>query len=220
MERGQQALSPEAFEAAANETGAVLLDTRDPQTFAKGFVPNSINIGIDGQFAPWVGAMIPDVKQEILLVCEPGREEEVVTRLARVGYDHTIGYLEGGFDAWEKAGKETDHIESIDAAELSKRLQAGPIEILDVRKKSEFLSEHLVEAENTPLDFINDSMAQIDKNKTYYVHCAGGYRSMIFNSILRARGFDKLIDVKGGFKALKESAAFPLTDYVCPSTLL
>jgi rhodanese-related sulfurtransferase len=164
--------------------------------------------------------MIPDVKQEILLVCEPGREEEVVTRLARVGYDFTIGYLEGGFDAWEKAGKETDRIESIDAAELSKRLQAGPIEILDVRKKSEFLSEHLVEAENTPLDFINDSMAQIDKNKTYYVHCAGGYRSMIFNSILRARGFDKLIDVKGGFKALKESAAFPLTDYVCPSTLL
>jgi rhodanese-related sulfurtransferase len=220
LERGQQALSPEAFEAAANETGAVLLDTRDPQTFAKGFVPNSINIGIDGQFAPWVGAMIPDVKQEILLVCEPGREEEVVTRLARVGYDFTIGYLEGGFDAWEKAGKETDRIESIDAAELSKRLQAGPIEILDVRKKSEFLSEHLVEAENTPLDFINDSMAQIDKNKTYYVHCAGGYRSMIFNSILRARGFDKLIDVKGGFKALKESATFPLTDYVCPSTLL
>jgi rhodanese-related sulfurtransferase len=220
LERGQQALSPEAFEAAANETGALLLDTRDPQTFAKGFVPNSINIGIDGQFAPWVGAMIPDVKQEILLVCEPGREEEVVTRLARVGYDFTIGYLEGGFDAWEKAGKETDRIESIDAAELSKRLQAGPIEILDVRKKSEFLSEHLVEAENTPLDFINNSMAQIDKNKTYYVHCAGGYRSMIFNSILRARGFDKLIDVKGGFKALKESAAFPLTDYVCPSTLL
>ena len=220
LERGQQALSPEAFEAAANETGALLLDTRDPQTFAKGFVPNSINIGIDGQFAPWVGAMIPDVKQEILLVCEPGREEEVVTRLARVGYDFTIGYLEGGFDAWEKAGKETDRIESIDAAELSKRLQAVPIEILDVRKKSEFLSEHLVEAENTPLDFINDSMAQIDKNKTYYVHCAGGYRSMIFNSILRARGFDKLIDVKGGFKALKESAAFPLTDYVCPSTLL
>jgi len=202
------------------ETGAVLLDTRDPQTFAKGFVPNSINIGIDGQFAPWVGAMIPDVKQEILLVCEPGREEEVVTRLARVGYDHTIGYLEGGFEAWNKAGKETDHIESIDAAELSKRLQAGPIEILDVRKKSEYLSEHLVEAENTPLDFINDSMAQIDKNKTYYVHCAGGYRSMIFNSILRARGYDKLIDVKGGFKALKESGSLPITDYVCPSTLL
>jgi glyoxylase-like metal-dependent hydrolase (beta-lactamase superfamily II)/rhodanese-related sulfurtransferase len=220
LERGNQALSPEAFEAAANETGALVLDTRDPQTFAAGFVPNSINIGIDGQFAPWVGAMIPDIKQEILLVCEPGREEEVVTRLARVGYDHTIGYLEGGFEAWKKSGKEIDQIESIDTAELSKRMQANNIEIIDVRKKSEYLSEHMVEAENAPLDFINDSMAQLDKNKTYYVHCAGGYRSMIFNSILRARGYDNLIDVKGGFKAIKESGSFQLTDYVCPSTLL
>ncbi len=220
LERGNQALSPEAFEAAANETGALVLDTRAPQTFAAGFVPNSINIGIDGQFAPWVGAMIPDIKQEILLVCEPGREEEVVTRLARVGYDHTIGYLEGGFEAWKKSGKEIDQIESIDTAELSKRMQADNLEIIDVRKKSEYLSEHMVEAENAPLDFINDSMAQLDKNKTYYVHCAGGYRSMIFNSILRARGYDNLIDVKGGFKAIKESGSFQLTDYVCPSTLL
>jgi glyoxylase-like metal-dependent hydrolase (beta-lactamase superfamily II)/rhodanese-related sulfurtransferase len=220
LERGNQALSPEAFEAAANETGALVLDTRDPQTFAAGFVPNSINIGIDGQFAPWVGAMIPDIKQEILLVCEPGREEEVVTRLARVGYDHTIGYLEGGFEVWKKSGKEIDQIVSIDTAELSKRMQANNIEIIDVRKKSEYLSEHMVEAENAPLDFINDSMAQLDKNKTYYVHCAGGYRSMIFNSILRARGYDNLIDVKGGFKAIKESGSFQLTDYVCPSTLL
>jgi hydroxyacylglutathione hydrolase len=220
LERGNQALSPEAFEAAANETGALVLDTRAPQTFAAGFVPNSINIGIDGQFAPWVGAMIPDIKQEILLVCEPGREEEVVTRLARVGYDHTIGYLEGGFEAWKKSGKEIDQIESIDTAELSNRMQANNIEIIDVRKKSEYLSEHMVEAENAPLDFINDSMAQLDKNKTYYVHCAGGYRSMIFNSILRARGYDNLIDVKGGFKAIKESGSFQLTNYVCPSTLL
>jgi rhodanese-related sulfurtransferase len=220
LERGNQALSPEAFEAAANETGALVLDTRAPQTFAAGFVPNSINIGIDGQFAPWVGAMIPDIKQEILLVCEPGREEEVVTRLARVGYDHTIGYLEGGLEAWKKSGKQIDQIESIDTAELSKRMQADNIEIIDVRKKSEYLSEHMVEAENAPLDFINDSMAQLDKNKTYYVHCAGGYRSMIFNSILRARGYDNLIDVKGGFKAIKESGSFQLTDYVCPSTLL
>jgi glyoxylase-like metal-dependent hydrolase (beta-lactamase superfamily II)/rhodanese-related sulfurtransferase len=220
LERGNQALSPEAFEAAANETGALVLDTRAPQTFAAGFVPNSINIGIDGQFAPWVGAMIPDIKQEILLVCEPGREKEVVTRLARVGYDHTIGYLEGGFEAWKKSGKEIDQIESIDTAELSKRMQADNIEIIDVRKKSEYLSEHMAAAENAPLDFINDSMAELDKNKTYYVHCAGGYRSMIFNSILRARGYDNLIDVKGGFKAIKESGSFQLTDYVCPSTLL
>jgi hydroxyacylglutathione hydrolase len=220
LERGQHALSPDAFETAANETGALVLDTRDPQTFAQGFVPNSINIGIDGQFAPWVGAMIPDIKQEILLVTDEGREEEVVTRLARVGYDFTIGYLKGGFNAWKNAGKEVDTIKSVTADELADISQKEEINILDVRKKSEYLSEHLVDAENAPLDFINDSMAQIDKKKTYYVHCAGGYRSMIFNSILRARGFDNLIDVKSGFKALKESGKFKISDYVCPSTLL
>lgn len=220
LERGQHALSPDAFETAANETGALILDTRDPQTFAKGFVPNSINIGIDGSFAPWVGAMIPDIKQEILLVTEVGREEEVITRLARVGYDYTIGYLKDGFSAWQKAGKEVDHITSINAEELAGIMKKEEVNVLDVRKNSEYLSEHIIEAENTPLDFINDSLAQIDKNKTYYVHCAGGYRSMIFNSILRARGFDKLIDVKGGFKEIKESGKFNVSDYVCPSTLL
>ena len=220
LERGQHALSPEAFETAANETGALILDTRDPQTFAKGFVPNSINIGIDGQFAPWVGAMIPDIKQEILLVTDEGREEEVITRLARVGYDHTIGYLKDGFNAWKNAGKEVDQIRSIDADELAAMSKKEKVNILDVRKKSEFLSEHIQDAENTPLDFINDSMAQIDRNKTYYVHCAGGYRSMIFNSILRARGYDNLVDVKAGFKAIKESGKFSVSDYVCPSTLL
>lgn len=222
LERGQHALSPDAFEAAANETSALILDTRDPQIFSKGFVPNSINIGIDGSFAPWVGAMIPDIKQEILLVTEEGREEEVITRLARVGYDFTIGYLKGGFNAWKNAGKEVDQIISISANELSAVMnkEKGKVNVLDVRKKSEYLSEHIVDAENAPLDFINDSMAQIDKSKTYYVHCAGGYRSMIFNSILRARGFDNLVDVKGGFKEIKESGKFNVSDYVCPSTLL
>ena len=220
LERGQRALSPDAFEAAANETGALILDTRAPQTFAAGFVPNSINIGIDGQFAPWVGAMIPDIKQEILLVCEEGREEEVVTRLARVGYDFTIGYLKGGFNAWKQAGKETDQIQSVDANLLAAIMEKQSINILDVRKKSEYLSEHIVDVENTPLDFINDAMAQIDKDKTYYVHCAAGYRSMIFTSILRARGFDKLIDVKGGYKAIKDSGKFKLIDYVSPTTPL
>jgi len=220
LERGQQAMSPEAFEAAANETGALILDTRAPQTFAAGFVPNSINIGIDGQFAPWVGAMIPDIKQEILLVCDEGREEEVVTRLARVGYDHTIGYLKGGFAAWKQAGKEMDQIQSVDADLLAAILEKQSVAILDVRKKSEYGSEHILDAENAPLDVINESMAQIDKDKTYYVHCAGGYRSMIFTSILRARGYDKLIDVKGGFKAIKDSGKFKISDYVCPSTLL
>lgn len=220
LERGQHALSPEAFEAAANETSALVLDTRDPQTFAKGFVPNAINIGIDGSFAPWVGTMIPDIKQEILLVTDEGREEEVITRLARVGYDYTIGYLKGGFDAWKNAGKEVDHITSINADELANIMNNEKVNVLDVRKKSEYQSEHILDAENAPLDFINESMAQIDKDKTYYVHCAGGYRSMIFNSILRARGFDKLVDVKGGFKEIKESGKFNITDYVCPTTLL
>lgn len=220
LKRGQQALSPAAFETAATETGALILDTRDPQVFAAGFVPNSINIGIDGQFAPWVGAMIPDIKQQILLVTDEGREEEVITRLARVGYDYTIGYLKGGFNAWKEAGMETDHIRSIDAVELAGILKKEAVTIVDVRKRSEFVSEHLVEAENAPLDFINDSMTGIDKDKTVYIHCAGGYRSMIFNSILRARGYANLVDVKGGFKALKESGLFPITDYVCPTTLL
>jgi len=221
LAKGTRALSPAEFEAAANETGAILLDTRDAQTFAKGFIPNSINIGLNGSFAPWVGALISDINQEILIIDEEGREEEVVTRLARVGYDHAIGYLKGGVEAWKKAGFEVDSIESIDADELAKRQAQDPsIRILDVRKVSENYSEHIIGSENLPLDYINDNMSAIDKDKTYYVHCAGGYRSMVFISILKARGFDKLIDVKGGFKAIKESGKFNLSDYVCPSTML
>ncbi len=220
LERGQHALDPGAFETAANETNALILDTRNPQTFAKGFVPNSINIGIDGNFAPWVGTLIPDIKQEILLIADEGREEEVITRLARVGYDFTIGYLKGGLDAWKNAGKEVDRITSISADELADIMSKKQINILDVRKQSEYRSEHLIDAENASLDFINTSMLQVDKNKTCYVHCASGYRSMVFTSILKARGYDNLIDVKGGFKALKESGKFKVSDYVCPTTLL
>lgn len=221
LNRGTQALSPEAFEAAANETGALILDTRKPQEFAKGFIPNSINIGIDGSFAPWVGALIPDIKQEILLITEEGREEEVVTRLARVGYDHAIGFLKGGFNAWKAANKEVDSITSISVQQLAEAQKANPeINILDVRKGSEHLSEHILGATNAPLDYINESMLKVDKNKTYYVYCAGGYRSMIFTSILRARGYNNLIDVDGGFKAIKDSELFNVSDYVCPSTLL
>ncbi|HET9058062.1 MAG TPA: rhodanese-like domain-containing protein [Chitinophagaceae bacterium] len=220
MKRGKIALSPDAFETAANETGALILDTRDPQTFAKEHIPNSINIGIDGSFAPWVGAMIPDIKQQILIVDEPGREEEVITRLARVGYDYTIGYLKDGIEAWKKAGKETDEIKSISADELAEIIKKNKnINLLDVRKPTEFLSEHVENAENAPLDFINDSMLKVDKNKSYYVYCAGGYRSMIFASVLKARGFNNLIDIKGGFKTIKDSGKINVTDYVCPSTL-
>ena len=221
LKRGTHALSPRAFETAANETGALILDTRDPQVFSEGFVPNSINIGIDGSFAPWVGSLIPDVKQELLIVAEPGREVEVVTRLARVGYDYCLGYLEGGFEAWKKADMEVDTIKRVSAEQLADIVAVNPdTPVFDVRKQSEYQSEHFVEAENAPLDFINESMLQIPKNKTAYIHCAGGYRSMIFSSILRARGYDNLVDVKGGFKAMKESNKFKVTDYVCPTTLL
>ena len=220
LARGNHALSPQAFDAAANETNAVILDTRDPGIFAKGFLPNSINIGIDGSFAPWVGTLITDIKQPILLVADEGREEEVVTRLARVGYDYCIGYLAGGFDAWKNAGNQIDTIESINAETLYSTRQQQNISIVDVRKKSEFDSEHIVDAENFPLDFINQNFTSLDRNKTHYIHCAGGYRSMIFISILKARGYNNLINVAGGFKAIKEQGKFQVTDYVCPSTLL
>ncbi len=219
-EKGTRPLSVQEFEAAANETRALVIDTRDAQVFAKAFIPNAINIGIDGNFASWVGTLIPGVEQEILIVAEEGREEEVVTRLARVGYDHCLGYLKGGFKAWQEAGKETDDIISISASELSELMQEETVTILDVRKASEYYSEHILDAVNTPLDSINDSMAGIDKQKTYYVHCAGGYRSMVFISILRARGYRNLIDVKGGFAELKKSEKFNISDYLCPTTML
>lgn len=211
LARGQHALDPDAFEEAANETGALILDTRDPQVFAQGFVPNSIFIGIDGSFAPWVGAMIPDIRQQILIVADVGREEEVITRLARVGYDYTIGYLKGGYEAWKAAGKEIDRIVSISPEELAENLVKENAQVVDVRKESEYQSGHLPDAILAPLDFVNDSMNLIDKDKKYYVHCAAGYRSMIFNSILRARGYDNLVDIKGGFKAIKESGKFELS---------
>lgn len=203
MNRGLRALNPEEFEAAANASGALILDTRKPADFAKGFIPNAINIGIDGSFAPWVGALIPDIRQEILLLTEPGREEEVITRLARVGYDRTIGFLKGGMDAW--AGREIDQITSITPeafiAEDSPR-------VLDVRKPGEYAAGHLPEAENVPLDFINEELHRLDREQTYHIHCAGGYRSMIFASILKARGFEKVIDVQGGYKAIVETGAY------------
>jgi hydroxyacylglutathione hydrolase len=218
LSRGLQKLSAEGFEAAANETEALVLDTRDPNVFSKGFIPNAINIGIDGSFAPWVGALILDIKQPILIVAEPGREEEVVTRLARVGYDNTIGYLEGGFATWKKAKKEIDEIENISAAEFSDKYDREKLEVIDVRKPSEFAAEHVEDAKNLALDFINDHMADFDKEKPLYLYCAGGYRSMIASSILKARGWDNIINIEGGWKAI-ETTGVPRTDYVCPTTL-
>lgn len=220
LHKGTTALSPDAFEAAANETGAIIIDTRKAEDFGKAFIPNSINIGIDGSFAVWVGTLVPDVRQALLIVADEGREEEIITRLARVGYDHAIGYLAGGFKAWQQAGKETDSVTMLRVDQLASKYESETINILDVRKASEYNSEHIVEAINAPLDYINDSMQIIDRNKTYYVHCAAGYRSMIFISILQARGFRNLIDVNGGFAEIKRSGKFAVTDYVCPTTLL
>ncbi len=205
MEKGAKALSADAFEALANETGALLLDTRKPEVFTTGFIPNSISIGIDGGFAPWVGALITDINQPILIIADEGREAEVVKRLARVGYDNAIGFLKGGFEAWKAAGKETDTIVSISAAEFAKAAEQ-PITILDVRKPGEYNPEHVAGAINMPLDNINQHMHELNKDQTYYVHCAGGYRSMIYASVLKARGFEKLIDVAGGYSAIKHTA--------------
>ena len=202
LQQGLRALSPEEFELAAAETGALILDTRNAQEFARGFIFNSINIGIDGSFAPWVGSLVPDVKQPLLIVAEEGREEEVVTRLARVGYDYCLGYLKGGINAWKAAGKETDTIETISADEFKKCAQQEKVIVVDVRKPAEYQAGHLPGAINLPLDFINDHLSEFPKDKKFYIHCAGGYRSMTAASILRARGWSDLVDLAGGIQAL------------------
>jgi glyoxylase-like metal-dependent hydrolase (beta-lactamase superfamily II)/rhodanese-related sulfurtransferase len=220
LERGSKALNPAAFELVANETRALILDTRNPEDFAKGFVPNSINIGINGSFAMWVGELIIDIKQEILIVAEDNSNvEEAITRLSRVGYDNTIGFLDGGFAAWSNSGKEIDTVSRITAAELEAKVNSEETTIIDVRKISEYQSEHLVNAENIPLNELNDHLAEFPKDKQFILHCAGGYRSMIAASILKQRGFDNFVDVIGGFGVIKETS-IPKTDYVCPSTLL
>ncbi len=220
LAQGENALSPDAFEAAANETGAVMLDTRHQSDFAKGHIPGSIFIGIDGSFAPWVGDLIKDVQQPILLLADQDRIEEVITRLSRVGFDNTLGYLKGGFEAWKKASKEYDMVTSIPATDFkqAEKDSQNDLKVYDVRKQSEFLSEHVLDANNTPLSELNDHLAEYPDNETFYIHCAGGYRSMIAASILKSRGIHNLIDVQGGFKAVKESGV-ETTDYVCPSTL-
>ena len=215
INRGKKALTVEEFEALANESGALLLDVRDPQTFANGFLPNSINIGLKGQFAPWVGTLITDINQPILLITDEGLEEETITRLARVGYDNTIGYLAGGFNAWQEANKEVDEIVSISPEEFAELVEEGDLKVLDVRKPGEFSSAHVKDAILAPLDFINESMNSIDPEETYLVHCAGGYRSMIFISILRARGFENLIDVAGGFGQIKNVSGISIETGSC-----
>ncbi|MDA7693302.1 MBL fold metallo-hydrolase [Flavobacteriaceae bacterium] len=218
LKSGTTPLDPEAFEKLANQSGAIILDVRHQDVFAKGHIPQSIFIGIDGGFAPWVGAMIGDVSQPILLVTPEGREEETVMRLARVGFDNTLGYLKGSFEAWKKEGKTTDKVEGIDAAGLKALSEKESVTVFDVRKPGEYLSEHIPDAKSTPLDFINEHMNEFPTEKPFYMHCAGGYRSMIAASILKSRGIHNLIDIKGGFGAIKESG-MKVSDYICPSTL-
>jgi rhodanese-related sulfurtransferase len=219
IKEANKPLNPENFELVANESRALILDTRLDSEFAKGFIPNSINIGLDGSFAMWVGEMITDIKQEILLVTDLGKEEESMIRLSRIGYDHTIGYLDGGFEAWKAAGKEVDKVNRITAEQLEEHLNEKDFPVFDVRKNSEFLSEHLEVASNIPVHLINSHLAEIPKDKAFILHCAGGYRSMIAASLLKQRGYDNFVDVIGGFDAIK-TTNLAKTDYVCPSTLL
>ncbi len=220
LKKGNNALNPQDFETAVNQEDALVLDVRTEKEFIKGHIPNSIFIGINGGFAPWVGALITDLKQPILLVAPKGKAKETVTRLSRVGYDNTLGYLEGGFESWKASGKDIETINSISAEEFSKRSKNQNLNTLDVRKDGEYKSMHLEGnlVQHFALDFINNNMNTIDKDKTYYIHCLGGYRSVIATSILKARGFNNLIDIAGGFDSLKNTD-LPMTTFVCPSTI-
>jgi len=219
LNHGMKAIEVNDFEAVAEDSGALILDTRTNDQFAKGFIPQSINIGIEGDFAPWVGALIADVKHPIILVTEIDQEEESVTRLSRVGFDNIIGHLEGGFEAWKKAGKEIDTINRISAEAFAKEIKIGQSKIIDVRKESEYAAEHIEEAFSKPLAYINDWIKDINPKETFYLHCAGGYRSMIAASILQARGFRNFTEIEGGFNAIAKTT-IPKTDFVCQSKIL
>jgi hydroxyacylglutathione hydrolase len=217
IENSAKPLSVEAFEIHANETNALILDVRHQSEFIKGFIPQSIFIGLGGTFAPWVGALIKDIKQPILLITPEGEEKGTIIRLARVGFDNVIGYLDGSFDAWKNANKEIDTLESVSAEVLEKKIKENAA-VFDVRKSGEYASEHIVNALNTPLDYINKHISEFPKKEAFYIHCAGGYRSVITASILKARGFHNVIDVSGGYTAIKKTS-IKTTSPVCPSTL-
>jgi len=218
MSKGSVPLDVDMFDAMAEHEGALVLDTRHQDKFVQAHIPGSIFIGVDGSFAPWVGALITDLDQPIIFIADEGREEEVVMRLSRVGYDNSLGYLKGGVEAWKAAGKEVDSLESITADEFAQRMKAGDLHVVDVRKPGEFQSEHVEDAESKPLDYINQQMDQWNDDDTKYVHCAGGYRSVIAASILKSRGIHDIVDIKGGYGAIKNTD-IKVTDYVCPSEL-
>ena len=219
MKKGNNPLSVEDFETIAEETGALILDTRNAADFHQGFVPQSINIGLKGDFAPWVGNMIVDVQQPILLVCDSGTEEETITRLSRVGFDNVLGYLDGGFQSWKNSGKEIDTIHRISPEEFSEKWNKNAM-VIDVRKEGEYTAEHIEDAYSKPLAYINDWVNALDNNQHFYLHCAGGYRSMIAASILQARGYRNFTEVEGGFNGIKKTEKIPTTDFVCQSKTL
>ncbi len=216
LSHGMKPLTAEEFESTAEATGALVLDTRDNSDFAKGFIPQSANIGLNGDFAPWVGALIVDVKQPILLVVENGKEEEAVTRLSRIGFDNVLGYLSGGFDNWKAAGKETDIVNRITAEQFAREVKTSKSKIIDVRKESEYAAEHIEDAYSKPLAYINDWLKDINPQEHFYLHCAGGYRSMMAASILQARGYRNFTEVEGGFNAIAKTD-MPKTDFICQS---
>ncbi|MBK0369879.1 MBL fold metallo-hydrolase [Flavobacterium agrisoli] len=215
LEKGLHAISVNDFEAVVAETGALILDTRNSSDFSKGFIPQSINIGISGDFAPWVGTLIADVNQPLILVTNPGFEEETVTRLSRVGFDHIVGYLDGGFEAWEKAGNEIDTVNRITPEIFAQEFTPDSL-VIDVRKETEYDAEHVAEAYNKPLAFLNEWIKDLDPKEPFFLHCAGGYRSMIAASILQARGFRNFKEIEGGFNAIVKTE-IPKTNFVCPS---
>jgi rhodanese-related sulfurtransferase len=219
LNHGMRAIPVAQLELMVEETRALILDTRNNAEFAKGFIPQSINIGIDGDFAPWVGDLIADVKQPIMLVTPNGREEETVTRLSRVGFDNLIGHLEGGFEAWQKAGHEMDTVNRISAEEFEKHVTIGESKIIDIRKESEYEAEHIEDAYSKPLAYINEWVKDINPEEHFFLHCAGGYRSMIAASILEARGFRNFSEVEGGFNAIAKTAV-PKTNFMCQSKVL
>ncbi|KYP14548.1 MBL fold metallo-hydrolase [Flavihumibacter sp. CACIAM 22H1] len=220
IRKGTTALDPTQFQLVWETEEALVIDTRSKNDFPKAFLPGAIFIGLDDNFAPWVGTLVTDLKQPILLLTDAGKEEEAVIRLARVGYDNTLGYLKGGITAWKQAGFPIDSIDEIDAAAFARMYEKYPsLQVLDVRRASEYASQHIEGTLNFPLDFINSNMGMLDKNQTYYVHCAGGYRSVITASILKARGYHKLVNIQGGFAALSRTS-LPTTAYQAPTTML
>lgn len=216
MKKADTGLSPKEFEAIANQTEAIILDVRNETAFVAAHIPRSIFIGLKGQFAPWVGALIRDTKQPIVLVTPEGMEVETITRLSRVGFDNTLGYLKGGLAAWKAVGFETDHIESITPEVFASKYTNATV--VDARRPAEYQAEHVENAINIPLDYINDHLAEVPKESPFFLHCAGGYRSVIMSSILKARGYHNMINVEKGIAGIRTTTV-PLTAFVCPSTL-